>query len=226
MVPPNTSPTGAVEEGASIASKIGDAFNSVKNLGPSRLAGAAVMIYSTYKMGQKLSDFYGGANTEYWQNRGWMLPRQFAGNFLPKGEFGDYNTAEDGTTVSGASAFIDFGKKEVVWTDASGQTSVRESLDEFVERTDRLWMPVDMFQKLAGGHASPMSKSEVKNAFGLSFNPSYVMIEGDGKSGEQIVGGVQSGGGVMFAGSVNKSGRFKNSKFVTTTDVSNMSSEG
>jgi hypothetical protein len=222
-----TSTTGTVTEGSSIASQIGEGFSAVKGLGPARLAGAAVMIYAFYKMGQKLSDFYGGVRTEYWQNRGWMLPRQFAGNFLPKGEFGDYNTAEDGTTISGATAFIDFGKKEVVWSDASGQTSVRESLDEFVERTDRLWMPIDAFAQLAGGgYGKVMSKSEIKKEFGLSFNPSYVMIEGDGTTGEQIVGGVKSGGGVMFAGSVNKSGTFKNSKFVTTTDVSNMSSEG
>tara|TARA_R110000824_G_scaffold206959_2_gene392178 strand:- start:300 stop:1019 length:720 start_codon:yes stop_codon:yes gene_type:complete len=175
------------------------------------LAGAALIAYGFYKMGNNLMDFYGGASEKYWTGRGWYLPQQFARNFMPEpmagsvsddfpqGRFEDKNGNPIAYgSMSRSTPFLDWGNNRVVWSvpsNTGADISYEETLEEFTGRTGNLFMPADAYEATIGSD----EHGSLKYLHGLDFNPSYVMIAEDG---------------VMFAGSKNKRGAFKNSKFI------------
>ena len=161
-----------------------------------RVAGAAVMIYSTYKMADNLRAFYGGEQTQKWTDKGWFLPTGYGVNFVP-------NEVDEGRWVrENGSAFINWQEETVNWSIGAGESTqilYTESLDDYNKRSNKVWLPIQALKDLTG-----YGKGELKSAFGLNFHPSYVWIDDEG---------------LFFAGSRTSKGTFKNSQFVERSEL-------
>ena len=129
------------------------------------------------------------------------MPEPMAGSVsddFPQGRFEDKNGNPIAYgSMSRSTPFLDWGNNRVVWSvpsNTGADISYEETLQEFTDRTGNLFMPEDAYRATIG-----MENEMLRTHYGLDFNPSYVMIAEDG---------------VMFAGSKNKRGAFKNSKFI------------
>ncbi len=161
-----------------------------------RVAGAVVMVYSTYKMADNLRAFFGGEQTQKWTDKGWFLPTGYGVNFVP-------NEVDEGRWVrENGSAFINWQEETVNWSIGAGESTqilYTESLDDYNKRSDKVWLPIQALKDLTG-----YGKGELKSAFGLNFHPSYVWIDDEG---------------LFFAGSRTSKGNFRNSQFVERSEL-------
>ena len=179
-------------------------------------AAIAAIATWTYKVGSNVYSQLSGKRTDEWVRRQWLLPQQYASNFIP--DINDPNLSEVERKIAEAGnvgegirgeliASISFETGSVVWTrvgEVSGTIVAREDAVDFMRRTNKFFMPIELFQEIAVATDDDRS---VKEIYDLDFNPSYAWIGGSDVRGQREMG-------IFFAGSRNEKGNFKNMQYI------------
>jgi len=140
------------------------------------------MAYASFKTVSHVKSLYDGSASKKWFKEGMMIPQKDITRMANAGLFAPEIYEED---MNFYSMWFDWSKGEIKYENVDGKTVHEEKIEDFVLRTNKVFLPIDAFAVQLGVSVDDMQENfgimdnYSNEKSGREFNPTYVIISVD-----------------------------------------------